>query len=141
MCRHRNFPHMNLLLRVARCLPQGVLLAVLLLALPGRAEPLPPDARGEIEALLSRLAASGCQFKRNGAWHTAVEAQAHLQRKLDYLVDKGAVTSTEQFIDRAASKSGLSGKAYLVKCGSASPLPSAAWLRAELQRLRAEAGR
>lgn len=130
-----------MLFRVVRSLPQGIVLAVLLLALPGRAEPLPSGARGEIEVLLSRLAASGCQFKRNGAWHTAMEAQAHLRRKLDYLVDRGAVTSAEQFIERAASQSSLSGKPYLVKCGSASPVASGVWLRAELQTLRAEARR
>jgi len=115
---------------------QGALLAVLLGAPPLYAAPLPPPARGEIEVLLSRLAASGCQFKRNGSWHSAVEAQAHLRRKLDYLVDKGAVASAEQFIERAASQSSMSGKAYQVKCGSQAPMASGQWLRTELQVMR-----
>lgn len=115
----------------------GALLAVLLAVSRLDAAPLPPAARGEIEALLSQLAASGCQFKRNGSWHTAEEAQVHLRRKLDYLVDKGAVASAEQFIERAASKSSVSGQVYQVKCGSEAPVASGAWLHGALQRLRA----
>lgn len=120
-----------------RLVIQGALLAMLLGALPLRAAALPAAAQGEIEGLLSRLAASGCQFKRNGNWHSAVEAQAHLRRKLDYLLDRGAVASAEQFIERAASQSSMSGRAYQVKCGSQAPVASGQWLRTELQRLRA----
>lgn len=83
---------------------QWALLALLLNAPPLYAEPLSPAARGEIEVLLSRLAESDCQFMRNGNWYTAGEAQVHLRRKLDYLVDKGAVASAEQLIERAAAK-------------------------------------
>ena len=115
---------------------QGALLALLLGAPPLHAAPLPAAARDEIEGLLSRLAASGCQFRRNGSWHSAVEAQAHLRRKLDYLLGKGAVASAEQFIERAASQSSMSGRAYLVKCGSRAPVASGPWLHAELKRLR-----
>jgi hypothetical protein len=120
-----------------RLVVQGALLAMLLGALPLRAAALPVAARREIEGLLSRLASSGCQFKRNGNWYSAVEAQAHLRRKLDYLLDKGVVASAEQFIERAASQSSMSGRAYQVKCGSQAPVASGQWLRTELQRLRA----
>ena len=90
-----------------RCAVQGALIAMQFCASQVYATSLPPAARGEIEGLLSRLAASGCQFKRNGSWHTAVEAQAHLRHKLDYLENKGAVASTEQFIERAATQSSM----------------------------------
>src|SRR5574340_143526 len=113
------------------------LLAACLFASQAWAATLPPAARVEISSLLLRLAASGCQFKRNGAWHTADEAKAHLQRKLDYLVDRGAVASAEQFIERAATKSSVSGEPYLVKCGSNPAMPSGKWLYSELQSLRA----
>ena len=118
---------------------QGMLLVVLLSASQLYAASLLPAARGEIEGLLSRLAASGCQFKRNGSWHPASEAQAHLRRKLDYLENKGAVASTEQFIERAATKSSMSGKPYQVQCSNQTPVPSSQWLRTELKVLRAEA--
>lgn len=120
-----------------RLVVQGALLALLPGALPLHAAPLPAAARGEIEGMLARLATSGCQFKRNGSWHSAVEAQAHLRRKLEHLLERDAVASTEQFIERAASKSSISGQAYQVKCGSRGPVPSSTWLRAELQALRA----
>lgn len=87
--------------------------------------------------MLSRLAASGCQFKRNGSWHSASEAQAHLRRKLDYLEGRGWVGNTEQFIERAATKSSLSGKPYQVQCNNAAPVPSSQWLHTELHALRA----
>jgi hypothetical protein len=115
---------------------QASLLLGLLLWPPAHAALLPPTARAEIESLLSRLAASGCEFRRNGSWYSGAAAQAHLRRKLDYLVDKGAIASTEQFIERAASKSSVSGEAYQVKCGGNPPVPSSTWLFAELGVLR-----
>jgi hypothetical protein len=120
--------------RLAALFP--ALLAACLFASPACAAALAPAARVEIDSLLSRLAVSGCQFKRNGAWHTAAEAQAHLARKLEYLVDRGAVASAEQFIERAATRSSMSGQAYLVKCGADPAVPSSKWLYSELQALR-----
>jgi hypothetical protein len=114
----------------------GALLAAVLFPPLAQAATLPPAARDEIDSLLSRLAASGCQFRRNGTWYAAAEAQAHLRRKLDYLVDKGVVASTEQFIERAASRSSVSGEAYQVRCGGNPPLTSGTWLYAELKVLR-----
>lgn len=101
------------------------------------AAPLTTGAQGEIDALLARLAASGCQFQRNGSWHAADAARAHLRRKLDHLVDKGLVANAEQFIERAASRSSTSGSPYRVRCGDRPPMASAAWLHAELRVLRA----
>lgn len=131
----KNPPHGNAKAFLSALFP--ALLAAWLFASHAAAAALPPAARGEIDSLLSRLAASGCQFKRNGSWHSAVEAQAHLRRKLEHLLERDAVASTEQFIERAASKSSISGQAYQVKCGSRAPVPSSTWLRAELQALRA----
>ena len=122
--------------RLLRRAVQGALIAMQFCASQVYATSLPPAARGEIEGLLSRLAASGCQFKRNGSWHTAVEAQAHLRRKLDYLENKGAVASTEQFIERAATQSSISGKPYQVQCSNHAPVQSSQWLHTELQDLR-----
>jgi hypothetical protein len=112
-----------------------VLLTSLVVA-AGHAAPLPPSARAEIDGLLARLEASGCEFNRNGSWYPPAEAKSHLLRKLKYLVDRGAVTSAEQFIELAASASSMSGQPYLVKCGSAAPVESKAWLLSELQRVR-----
>lgn len=96
----------------------------------------PPAARQEIAHLIGYLAASGCSFQRNGSWHEAPEAAKHLQRKYDYLQKRDLVATSEQFIARAASESSLSGKPYQVRCGGQAPVASAAWLKAELAKLR-----
>ena len=108
----------------------------LLLALPFVAQAAPSEkAKAEIAGLMDNLARSGCQFQRNGDWHDAADARAHLQRKYDYLLKKSLVDTSEQFIQRAASKSSVSGKPYRVKCG-ALELDSAVWFDMQLQRLR-----
>ena len=101
------------------------------------AAPVAPAVRGEIDALMSRLEASACDFNRNGTWHTAAEAKSHLLRKLKVLEDRGAAQSTEQFIELAASSSSLSGQPYLVRCGNDAPVPSGTWLRSQLPLIRA----
>jgi hypothetical protein len=98
---------------------------------------LSPTARVEIDTLLKRLEASGCQFNRNGSWYPGPEARAHLQRKLEYLEDKGLVDSAEQFIERGATQSSMTGRAYLVKCAGQTPVASRTWLTAQLQAIRA----
>ncbi len=104
------------------------------------AAPLTPVARAEIDGLLSKLEASACEFNRNGSWYPAPEAKVHLLRKLKYLEDRGAVQSTEQFIELAASTSSTSGQPYLVKCANAAPVPSRSWLLSQLQAMRSAAG-
>ena len=86
---------------------------------------------------MSRLESSACEFDRNGTWHTAAQARSHLLRKLKYLEDRGAVQTTEQFIELAASGSSMTGEPYLVKCGNAAAVRSATWLSAQLQAMRA----
>lgn len=110
---------------------------LILLAVSANAAPLPPAARAEVDAMLTRLQSSGCEFNRNGSWHAGAEARAHLLKKLDYLEGKGLVQTAEQFIERGASASSMSGKAYLVRCAGKPPMESAQWLKAELQQQRA----
>ncbi|WP_230404689.1 MULTISPECIES: DUF5329 domain-containing protein [Undibacterium] len=93
-------------------------------------------SRVEVEVLLNHLSNSGCQFNRNGTWYSAQEAKAHLSKKLDYVVEKKLATTAEQFIDAAASKSSMSGKAYQVKCGNDAAQESALWLQAALREIR-----
>ena len=104
------------------------------------AAPLAGGVRVEVDTLLNRLQASGCQFNRNGTWYTGSEAKDHLSRKLEYIEGKASIGSTEQFIDLAASRSSSSGKAYLVKCGSNAPIESKLWLSNQLATIRGSAG-
>jgi hypothetical protein len=97
---------------------------------------LSSTAKSEIDALLHRLATSECQFYRNGTWHTGAEATKLLQVKLDRLVKSGQVTSAEQFIEKAGTKSNTSGQRYKVRCANQAVQPSAGWLGNELRRIR-----
>jgi hypothetical protein len=114
----------------------AILLTCFAIATTAAAAPLAPAARAEIDALMSKLEASGCEFNRNGDWYPATEARSHLLRKLKYLEDKGMVQSTEKFIELAASASSMTGQPYLVRCGHGVPVQSGTWLRSQLQALR-----
>lgn len=113
-----------------------LLLLTCMLVATSDAAPLSPPARAEIDGLMSRLEASGCEFNRNGTWHTATEAKSHLLRKLKYLEDRGMVQTAEQFIELAASGSSTTGQPYLVRCGNRAPVQSGAWLQSQLQAMR-----
>jgi uncharacterized protein DUF5329 len=92
-------------------------------------------AKAEIAQLMDALSESGCRFQRNGSWHDTTEARAHLQRKYDYLLKKDKVDSAEQFIERAASRSSMSGQPYRVQCAGKEQ-DAASWFNGQLKRLR-----
>ena len=82
------------------------------------------------------LETSGCQFNRNGSWHSAAEAATHIRKKYNYLVRKKLLTDTESFIKKAASESSISGKPYTVKCEGQADINSALWFDQELANYR-----
>ena len=90
----------------------------------------------EIGQLLGYIERSGCALYRNGSWYSASDARAHLEKKYRYLFDRGLVNTTEDFMDRVATASSMSGEPYQVKCNRGEPASSAEWLTTELQRLR-----
>jgi hypothetical protein len=98
-----------------------------------------PVAEREIDALLAALQASPCRFQRNGSWYPAAEARAHLQRKYDYLRKRDLAASAEQFIERGASRSSSSGKAYRVACPGQPEQDAANWFAQQLAALRRHA--
>jgi hypothetical protein len=101
----------------------------------GQAAP-PPGAQAEVDALLASIEASGCLFFRNGVWHDAKAATEHLRGKYRYLIARGMIVTTEDFIDQAATKSSLSGQPYQVQCGDSTAVTSSQWLHDRLARLR-----
>ena len=118
----------------------SIALACALAAGAGFAAELTPAAAKEVQHLLAYLETSGCQFLRNGSWHSSPDARRHLQQKYDYLARKGMLSSAESFLELGASASSASGKPYRVRCpGDAEPTPSATWLKAELDRYRRKA--
>ncbi|HGM7337991.1 TPA: YfeK family protein [Stenotrophomonas maltophilia] len=112
-----------------------LILAALLAAPVAHAAP-GPQAQREIAQLISSLDGSPCKFQRNGSWYDGPDARAHLQRKYDYLLKKDKVDSAEQFIERAASQSSMSGKPYRIQCPGQPEQTAAAWFGARLQALR-----
>jgi hypothetical protein len=85
--------------------------------------------------LLDFVEHSGCQFMRNGSEYAGSRARVHLEKKLNYLESKNMVSSAEDFIDLAATKSSMSGRAYEVRCPEGVQ-PASTWLKRELQRQR-----
>ena len=110
----------------------------LLLVFAGSAFAQTPSAKTtqEVGQLFAALKQSNCEFSRNGTWYNAEKASEHLQRKYDYLLKKRLVTTTESFIDLAATKSSMSGKPYQVRCGKTSPVSSSSWFKSQLNALR-----
>lgn len=114
----------------------GVLAVVGMLLFSAAHAALPAVAKTEINYLLATVANSDCQFFRNGSWHDSKAAAAHLTSKLDYLVARDLIQSAEEFIDKAATQSSLSGRAYAIRCQSGAAVPSDQWLRILLTRYR-----
>jgi hypothetical protein len=105
--------------------------AIAALVFCGPALAASPEA--EIDHLLGFIAASPCAFIRNGVAYDGADAMAHIQDKYGYYRDE--IHSAEDFIALAASKSALSGKPYLVKCGGTTE-PAADWISRELAVFR-----
>jgi hypothetical protein len=101
-----------------------------------RAEP-PAFVQQEIGYLLRYIGNSGCEFRRNGTWNNAQSAEEHVRGKYDFLVTLGRIDTTQDFIDKAATESSLSGQPYEIRCDGSLPVPSSVWLRNELARHRA----
>lgn len=89
--------------------------------------------------MLGRVATSGCEFYRAGTWYPATDARGHLERKVRYLVARNMISTAEDFIVMAATRSSMTDEAYAIRCHGGAPQPSAVWLEAELRTLRAAA--
>lgn len=96
----------------------------------------PTVAQIEVEYLLSAVASSECEFYRNGAWFDSQKASAHLRDKYTTLIAIGRFVTATDFIDKAATKSSLSGRPYLIRCAGGKPVPTNQWLREVLERYR-----
>ena len=89
----------------------------------------------EIDYLLSSVAQSHCTFIRNGKSHTATVAADHLRMK--YRRARWAVDNADEFIDRLASRSSMTGEVYTMQCADADAAPTREWLTARLAEFRA----
>jgi hypothetical protein len=88
----------------------------------------------EIDYLISSVGKSGCIFIRNGKRYAGKDAQAHLtskRRRNAHLID-----STEDFIEKLASKSSMSGKVYLISCNGEEQQTAGEWFTTVLRKYR-----
>jgi hypothetical protein len=90
----------------------------------------------EINALLANIELSGCEFYRNGSWYNSKMARAHLRDKYNYMARRNLIDTTEDFIEKGASESSVTGRPYQVRCSGREAVPSGEWLRDELERYR-----
>jgi len=84
--------------------------------------------------LLDFVANSDCAFIRNGSSYNSKEAAAHIKAKYDY--SQKEIKTPEDFIRLAASKSGFSGRPYLVRTKDGKELETADWLGEALKDYR-----
>ena len=96
-----------------------------------------------IEHLLMFVSeAKSCRFGRNGNQWDSLTASKHMRKKYDRRKPGGkyaddpdkAISTPEQFIDRAASRSSTTGDQYIVRCEGQEEESSSVWLTRELQR-------
>lgn len=90
--------------------------------------------RVEVDYLIRTVSESGCNFVRNGKEHSASEAADHLQMKARR--GKRYYDTTEEFIDRIASKSSWSGKPYLIQCDGEPEVTASDWFARVLSEYR-----
>jgi low affinity Fe/Cu permease len=95
------------------------------------ADPTAMDA--EIDFLLTSVAESHCIYIRNGKEHSGEAARDHLQMKRER--GKKYYDTTEEFIERIASKSSWSGKPYRIRCDDTEE-DASAWFTRALESFR-----
>jgi hypothetical protein len=120
---------------MTRHFPMAGLILPLVLVPTVQAAP-PAMAQTEINHLLEFVGSSGCEFYRNGSWYDSRRAQAHLRSKYQWLAARDQINTAEDFIEKAATRSSLSGQPYEVRCGGTEAVTSNRWLHDELTRYR-----
>src|SRR5580692_1949957 len=113
---------MNIRSAVKFGLAPSLLLASLAMAAPS------PEVQTEVEYLLQHMEDSGCEFYRNGIWYNGRRARSHLYDKYRYLVAHDDISTTDDFIERAASRSSVAGIPYQIRCSGAAAVESRHWL-------------
>ena len=90
----------------------------------------------KIQALIHSVETlKGAVFIRNGSEYDGTKAAEHLRRKLDYAGSR--IKTADQFIDKLATGSSMSGKPYKIRFADGRTVNSADFFHAELRRLEA----
>ncbi|CAN7242391.1 MULTISPECIES: DUF5329 family protein [Variovorax] len=121
-------------------LPRRALLALVLGLAAALAQATPSASEQKlIDTLILRVSKmTTMTFMRNGDEHNAADAAKHMQAKFDHFKDE--ITTAEDFIDRCASRSEMTGKPYKIKMPNGSMRDANEFLNAELRTLRQGGG-
>ena len=115
---------------------QFAILLIALLITPSilRAQTLPVTEKQKIDALIEHVGElKDAKFIRNGSSYEPATAVRFLRGKWN--ANKAEVKTARDFIDKVATKSGTSGKPYLMRYSDGKEIPSREFLLAELQKI------
>ena len=112
----------------------AICLLTLACAAPGQASDDTSSTQQELNQLFTLVEQSNCVFTRNGSDHDSADAAVHLRLKSRR--GKSYYNSTDQYIDRLATKSSWTGKPYSVQCPNEEPQSSNQWLHGLLDEVR-----
>jgi hypothetical protein len=117
------------------------LFALLLASVAALAQATPSASEQKlIDTLILRVSnMKTMTFMRNGDEHNAANAAKHMQAKFDHFKDE--IVTAEDFIDRCASRSEITGKPYQVKMPNGTVRDAKEFLTAELRTLRKGGGK
>ena len=115
---------------------QFTILLIALLITPSilRAQTLPVTETQKIDALIEHVGElKDAKFIRNGSSYEPATAVRFLRGKWN--ANKAEVQTARDFIDKVATKSGTSGKPYLMRYSDGKEIPSREFLLAELKKI------
>ncbi len=90
------------------------------------------DLSATIDYLIGFVDSSGLTFIRNGQNHDAHAAASHIRSKYEHLKD--SIKTPEDFIEKSATKSLMTGRYYVVVLPDGTQRKVRDWLMEELQR-------
>jgi hypothetical protein len=125
--------------KTTRSVAFGAVLALMLF--PVASATAPAIAQTEIAYLLGFIERSECRFYRNGSWYDSKKAREHLHDKYNLLAQGNQIDTAEDFIEKAASRSSLTGEPYRTRCSDGIDVPTNQWLQNELIRYRRHTAR
>jgi hypothetical protein len=92
--------------------------------------------RQKIDALIASVEhLPGAVFIRNGSEYEGTKAAEHLRMKLDYAGKR--IKTVDQFIDKLATASSMTGKPYKIRFADGRTVESAVYFREQLRRIEA----
>lgn len=115
----------------------AILLLLGFVASPTRAADISPAEKAKIESLISGIEnLAEAKFIRNGTSYDAKTAAKFLRGKWGRNEDE--IKTAKDFIAKAATASGTSGKPYMIQLKGAAEVPCADYLTEQLKKLESK---